>query len=110
MPQLVKSVDVVVDQIQSGSYGVAAVEAMAAGRVVVGGIAREVREEVGATIPIVDSNPVEFESTLWEIITNRELYIGLASSGIDFANQLHSGRLSAKVLRQTLFSDGGAGA
>src|SRR5690606_35228716 len=36
MPSHVASVDIVLDQFRIGSYGVAAVEAMAAGRVVIG--------------------------------------------------------------------------
>jgi glycosyltransferase involved in cell wall biosynthesis len=59
MPAVYRDADIVLDQFRIGSYGVAACEAMAAGRIVVGHIAQHVRDRVaagtGLELPIVDA-------------------------------------------------------
>lgn len=46
MPSVLAEADIVLDQFAVGSYGVAAVEALATGRVVVGHVRPEVRHRV----------------------------------------------------------------
>jgi len=99
MPALVGSVDVVIDQILTGSYGVAAIEAMAAGRVVIGSIGVEVRERVGAQIPVVDSGPDGLEHAIRAIVADPDGYAATASQGPAFVAEHHSGARSADVLR-----------
>ena len=69
MIDLVKDADIVVDQVQSGFYGVAAVEALAAGRVVIGSI-----EGLGDVMPemppILDASP----ATLLDVLEGCLLY------------------------------------
>ncbi len=61
MPALYGEADIVLDQFRIGSYGVAACEAMAAGRVVVGHVSPAVRSHVlratGLELPIVEATP-----------------------------------------------------
>ncbi len=49
MPALLHSADIVIDQIQTGAYGVIAIEAMAAGRVVVSSVSEHTRRVLGAS-------------------------------------------------------------
>lgn len=89
---------IVVDQILTGSYGVAAVEALAAGRLVLGNVSERVRQKVGQTIPIVDCDPTNLEDVLHHILSNPEQYEELAQMGPAFVRDLHSGPASARTL------------
>lgn len=97
MRSLVESVDIVVDQIQTGSYGVAAIEAMALGRVVVGNVSNFVAEVVGQDLPIVSIGPAGFEEGLRELAANIELREAYASMGPNFVRTNHNGAKSADV-------------
>ena len=89
MRELVGRADVVVDQILTGSYGVAAVEAMAAGRLVVGGVADDVRALMSEAPPIVDAAPATFPGS-WrscsmiatDTVNSRSGALGTVSAGM----------------------------
>jgi glycosyltransferase involved in cell wall biosynthesis len=98
MPDLYRSVDIVVDQIRTGSYGVAAIEAMSAGRLCVGFLSDEVREFMPRPPPVVDASVETFEKTMEQILVDKEHYSELASQGPDFVREQHDGRASARVL------------
>lgn len=99
LPGLVADADIVLDQFAIGSYGVAACEAMAAGRVVVGDVAQPVRDVVtqlsGTELPIVQSRADEIETALRGIVADRETFAAKARRGAEFVGELHSGRASA---------------
>lgn len=98
MIELVRSADIVVDQILTGSYGAAAVEAMAAGKVVVGFVGDEVRRAMPEPPTIVDAPPPVFESTIHDILDHRLDYAELARRGPMFVRDWHDGRESSKAL------------
>jgi hypothetical protein len=98
MPKLVKSVDIVIDQILSGSYGVTAVEAMAAGRLVIGHLGPTFRHHVDADIPILDVAPEQLEETLRTIVREPAAYVEFAGRGPRYAHRFHSGHRSSAVL------------
>jgi len=98
MLTLVSSVDVVVDQILSGFYGVAAVEAMANGRLVVGLVASDVRALMDEPPPIVDVLDADVETTIRAVLADRDAYALLAAAGPGFARRWHDGRGSAEIL------------
>ncbi len=98
MPSLVARADIVIDQIRTGSYGVAAVEAMAAGRVVIGNLDQTVRQAVPDPIPIIDGPPDRLEAALVELAEDPDQRLALGRAGRDFAAKWHSGAVSAKVL------------
>jgi hypothetical protein len=102
MPELVGSVDVVIDQILTGSYGVAAVEAMAAGRLVIGNVGAGVRERVATPIPVVDCTPESLEQVIREVVSDRERYAATAARGPAYVAKHHSGEMSADALRAWL--------
>lgn len=106
MPTLYRGADVVLDQFRLGDYGVAACEAMAAGRVVVGHVHEEVRARVrevtGKPLPIVESRFHEVGETIRRLSSDRAAYSEQASHGPDFVRAVHDGRMAARVLSEFL--------
>lgn len=103
MPLRFADADVVIDQMRIGSYGVAAVEAMASGCVVVGHVSDDVRaliaDQSGAKLPIVEATVDTIESVLRELATDHSLE-PRRRHGLDFVQRVHDGRLSSHVLRE----------
>lgn len=102
MPALYREADVVLDQFRLGDYGVAACEAMAAGRVVVGHVGERVREHVqratGAELPIVEATSRNVGATIRRLLEDREAARVTAAEGAAFVAAVHSGAQSAHVL------------
>jgi hypothetical protein len=102
MPALYSGVDVVLDQFRLGSYGVAACEAMAAGRIVVSNVSDQVRDHVveatGISLPIIQATPADLESVLRSILTVPAGFVARAAEGPAFVGRVHDGRRSAAVL------------
>lgn len=103
MPQRFADADVVIDQMRIGSYGVAAVEAMASGCLVVGHVSDEVRALItaqsGAELPIVEATVDTIEQVLRDLADDQS-FKSRRAYGLDFVQALHEGRYSAKVLRE----------
>ncbi len=100
----VREADVVVDQIVLGNPGVLASESLAAGRLVVAHIAEHVRDRFPEPPPILEATPDTFEAVLRSVARDPASHRELAARGPAFAQQLHSGRLSAAVLADFLDS------
>jgi glycosyltransferase involved in cell wall biosynthesis len=104
MPEVYRSADIVLDQFRLGSYGVAACEAMAAGRVVVGHVTDEnrsrVKKSTGQSLPIVESTAADLESVLLDIIHDAEGSRAIARAGAAYVAEVHGGRFSASVLEE----------
>ncbi len=100
----IREADVIVDQIVLGNPGVLAAESLAAGRLVVAHIARHVRDRFPEPPPILEATPDTLESVLRSVARDPATQRDLAARGPAFAEQLHSGRLSAAVLAEFLDS------
>ena len=102
MPAVFAASDIVLDQFRAGSYGVAACEAMCAGRVVVGHVLPFVREHVlrvtGLELPIVEATPDTLNTVISELISDPDRARVIASSGPEFVRKVHSGAMSAEAL------------
>lgn len=102
MPAVFAQTDVVLDQFQAGSYGVAAVEAMAAGCIVIGHVLEDVRLEVrrltGLELPIIEATPRTLETVLRTLLEDASRIAKIRGDGITFVNAVHDGRMSANVL------------
>lgn len=102
IPEVFNQADIVIDQFRLGSYGVAACEAMAAGRVVVGHVLPEVRQHVentyGLALPIVESTPDTLHDVIESLVSDPDKARARAESGPAFVERVHSGRASAAVL------------
>lgn len=106
MPGVYRRADIVLDQFRLGDYGVAACEAMAAGRVVIGHVHDEVRASVrersGMAVPIVESRYSDIATTIVAVLGDREFYRRRAAAGVDFVREIHDGRMSARALSDFL--------
>lgn len=104
MPSAYHRADVVLDQFRTGSYGVAACEAMAAGCVVLGHVLNDVRGVVrdvsGMSLPIVEADPDTLEQSLRLLAADASLRNHLADEGMRFVTEVHDGTMSARVLDQ----------
>lgn len=102
MRDLVRGADIVVDQVLSGFYGVAAVEAMAAGRVVVGSLAPDVAALMPDVPGIISADPSTLRSAILSILDQREEMQETAQRNIGFVARWHDGRESADRLAEYL--------
>lgn len=102
MPEVYIGSDIVIDQFRVGSYGVAACEAMAAGRVVVGHVLPVVRARVeaefGMPVPIVEATPDTLRETIERLAIDREAAREIAAAGPVYIDAVHSGVASAAAL------------
>ena len=109
MPAAYGDADIVLDQFRLGSYGVAAVEAMAAGRIVVSHVSDFVRSYVrsatGDELPIVQARAADLDGVLRGILARPQTFRATAAAGVDFVGAVHDGRLSAEALRPFLERD-----
>lgn len=106
MPHVYQTADVVLDQFRIGDYGVAACEAMAAGRPVIGHVSELVRERVrtatGHNLPIIESRYGDVGRTVRELISDRDALRACGEEGTRFVADVHDGALSAAVLADFL--------
>lgn len=102
MPALLHSADIVIDQIQTGAYGVIAIEAMAAGRVVISGVSEHTRRVMGDEVPLRDANPDTLRSVLDDVLDDRDRAREIATNGPEFVRRWHDGTAAATVLNDWL--------
>jgi len=102
MPEVYGDADVVLDQFRIGNYGVAACEAMAAGRLVVSHVSEFVRGHAraaaGADLPVLEATPDTLEQVLLDVLADRPRARAFAAQGPAFVSTLHSGPRSADAL------------
>lgn len=106
MPDVYRSADIVLDQFRLGDYGVAACEAMAAGRIVIGHVHDDVRRRVheltGRRLPIVEARYDGVAAKVREILDDPAPWVARAAEGVSFVDEIHDGRLSALQLSDFL--------
>ncbi|GAA1226950.1 hypothetical protein GCM10009655_27050 [Rhodoglobus aureus] len=106
MPALYREADIVLEQFRIGTYSVTAVEALAAGRIVIAHLFPDVREHAesvtGLAVPVIDATVDTLEATLRTICADRERFIEHAKRGPEFVREVHDGRRSAVVLEAFL--------
>jgi len=106
MPAVIGAADIVVDQLGIGLYGVAAAEALAAGRIVVSYVGSELRAKVrsltGREVPIVEADDDTLSDVVGDLVANPEAAAAQAAAGPEYAMQLHDGRRAAEVLSHWL--------
>jgi glycosyltransferase involved in cell wall biosynthesis len=98
MPALLASADVVVDQLHLGLYGALAVEAMAAGRLVVSEVGQRTRRRVPVEIPIIEVDHHTLEERIMEIVSDPARFVANAEAGPDYVRRFHDGTHAARVL------------
>jgi hypothetical protein len=100
MPKEISWADVVLDQLRLGSYGVAACEAMAAGKAIVAtatGAVPEMLGDAGLIVPIGDVRA--FRNALRKLMADAELRAKLgASAQRRFEERFHPDRVMGEIL------------
>ena len=95
---LVLGADIVIDQLRIGDYGMAAVEAMSAGRVVVGHLADRVAERYPGEPPIVRATADTLGEVLAGLLEDPVRAAEIGAAGRAYVLEFHDGRRSAEVL------------
>ena len=95
---VIESADIVVDGVVLGAYGTLAVEAMAAGRVVVADVSQcgALRSE----LPVVHAAADSVEAVLSNLVAQRADTIARAAQGPRYVARYHDGRHSWNVLAE----------
>lgn len=110
MPAVYTAADVVIDQFTMGLYGVAACEAMAAGRVVVSFVGESVRARAramtGRDVPIIEATPATLVEVVEKILDDRDAARDVAAAGPSYVAENHDGRRSAAALAPFLTGAG----
>lgn len=113
MPKIVAQSDIVIDQLLAGSYGVAACEAMSAGRAVVSHVSADVRSlaanAAGVDLPIIEADSDTLESVLTTLATSPQTITDAGIAGQAFVRLLHSGRQTLPALSAFLDLPGSSG-
>jgi hypothetical protein len=100
VPRLIRSVDVVVDQVVLGNSATLVIQTQAAGRLAVGHVTPASRRRFPEPPPLVEADPTDLVDVIADIAADPERYRPLAEAGPGFARRYHDGRMSAEVLRQ----------
>lgn len=106
MPRVYQEADIVLDQFRIGNYGVAACEAMAAGRLVLSHVTAQVRDAVwaqhGLELPVVETPADQVVARVEQVFADRAAFQAVAARGPAFVTAVHDGRATAAVLSELL--------
>lgn len=102
MPSAYAGADIVLDQFLLGSYGVAACEAMASGRLVMGHVDEHTRAQIlaitGMPLPVHEATVESLEAELRHAAAEPGEFASARSAGQAFVEAVHDGRRSAAAL------------
>ncbi len=108
MRALVKEADIILDQFSMGIYGVMAMEAVTAGKLVISHVSQQVRDFVftntGLNLPILEANPETLASCVANVLHDKTEALDLVRQGHEFVAQVHDGRKSAQILSDFLIN------
>lgn len=106
MPDFYAAADIVLDQFRIGSYGIAACEAMAAGRLVMGHIDQPTRQQVkvhtGLDLPIHEATIDSLEQEIRQAVADPDVLHELRAAGPRFVDAVHSGKRSVGAMSSFL--------
>jgi glycosyltransferase involved in cell wall biosynthesis len=92
------TVDVVVDDLELGSYSILAGQAMAAGRVVVGHVPQNVRDRLPVELPIIQADANDLGAVIEQLVTEPDKALKATDAGPAYVREVHDGRRSAEAL------------
>ncbi|EWT07532.1 hypothetical protein N864_06400 [Intrasporangium chromatireducens Q5-1] len=96
--ELIRTADIVVDQLLLGLYGVLACEALASGAIVLGNVGDRLRSRVPAEVPIIEATPSSLNGELRRVLRELPELRASAAGRRAFVQHFHSGCYSADVL------------
>jgi glycosyltransferase involved in cell wall biosynthesis len=91
--------DIIIDQLLCGTYGMLAVEAMAMGKVVVGFIRDDVRNQLPFELPIVTATPDNLRGVLKDLIRDPKNRNEIGQKGRNYVEEYHA---AEKVVKQLI--------
>lgn len=94
--------DVLVDELETSTYGELACEAMAAGCVVLGQVPESVRRLLPLPLPVLDVTAASFDIVLDGILVDGKRRAALVRDGREYVRHVHDGRRSAAILAAAL--------
>ncbi|MDO4666065.1 MAG: hypothetical protein Q4A71_07710 [Actinomycetaceae bacterium] len=97
---LLRSVDVVVDQISLGGPGVLLAEALAAGCLVVSYLPDFVREQMPSPCPAISADPTNLGAIIADIAHHPDNYEDVQAGGPAWVRTTHDGSLAAQTFAQ----------
>lgn len=100
VPGFLRSVDVYVDGLVLGDYGVTACQAMAMGRLTIGNVGSRVRDRLPRDLPMVHATPATLRDVIMAAAKEPDAYVEQAQQGRGFVADLHDGRRAAAVLAE----------
>ena len=110
--ELVRRCDLFIDQFAAGAYGLAAVEAMALGKPVVGHIMPALREQLPTDLPIVDATRENLAEVIGGLLADGPRRARLGRQGRAFAERHHDAlRIAQELVNhyEKLLETAGAG-
>lgn len=97
------SVDVVVDQIGTNSYGTTSVEAMSVGAIAVAELSGQVKSVFGGYRGPISCTAADLAETLYALSSDSALRSGAIADGYRFVEEFHSGRYAATEIAEFVF-------
>lgn len=110
MPQMYQEADIVLDQFRGGPYGVAACEALAAGRIVISHVPHRerIRKHTGEELPIIQATHENLAQVIMHTIEEPHEALHLALQGPGFVARHHDGTRTGRILSEWLGQVNGA--
>ncbi|MEP7265532.1 MAG: glycosyltransferase [Bacteroidota bacterium] len=103
--ELISSCDIFIDQLISGSYGMATMEALTMGKPVICFLKESVlKNELPADIPIVNGNPDNIKSKIEILLNDAGLRIELGEKGKTYIEKYHNVKKVAADLEKIYYS------
>ena len=99
LARLRRLADVFVDDLDRQGYGLEALEALAAGTLVIGRVGDEIRGAIDDDVPIMETVPCDLESRIREVVEEPERARQIAEKGPDFVKRWHLGDATRSVLQ-----------
>lgn len=93
-----RKADIIIDQINIGTYGVFAIEAMAMGKPVITYITNSMKQSFPESLPIMSANPDNIKNVLEELIINGELRNERGKEGRKYVEKYHNCDINARLL------------
>ena len=114
--KIYKTADIIIDQLNTGAYGVFAIECMALGKPVITYIMDDMKKSYPESLPIISASEKNLSQVLTELINNEQLRVEANTNGPKYVSKYHDYIKTTKIMksfyedvvnnRSTIFRDG----